>query len=74
MPSGICIIDYTFEMSAGINIWFRENVAIKDAYMIYSAFLMDVLMFTFMVLFYFHWNTARLIFSLILFYPPRQMI
>jgi hypothetical protein len=42
--------------------------------MIYSALLMDILMFTFMVLFYFHWNSVRMIFSLLLFYPPRQVI
>jgi len=74
VPAGQCIIDYTFEMSASLNIWFREHIELKDAYMIYSAFLMDVLMFTFMVLFYFHWNTIRLVFSLLLFYPPRQII
>jgi len=74
VPAGQCIVDYSFEMSAGLNYWFREHIQFKNAYLIYSAFLMDVLMLTFMVLFYFHWNSIRLVFSLILFYPPRQVI
>ena len=74
VPDGQCIIDYSFEMSSGINIWLREHIDFKNVYMIYSHLLMDILFCSFMVLFYFKWNSVRLVFSLILFYPPRQII
>jgi hypothetical protein len=71
VPTGQCIVDSTFEMSRDMNIWLRANIDIKNIYMIWSALLMDVLFFTFMVMFYFYWNSVRLIFSMFLFYPPR---
>ena len=42
--------------------------------MIACSCLMDLKMFSYLILFYFNWQTIRLIFTLFMFYPPRQVL
>lgn len=69
-----CLRDYTFIWTERVNVWFRDNIAIKDGYMIYAAFLMDFMILSFLVFFFFFWKSSRLIGALLLFYPVRQTI
>lgn len=69
-----CITDMTFEWTTTMNIWFREHIEVKNMYMIYAHCLMDLLMMTFLINFYFWWSTARPFFTIALFYPPRSFL
>ena len=70
----VCLIDNSFVFTEGVNIWFRENILTKDAYMIYCAFLMDFLLVGWTIFFLFFWNTTRLVVAMLFFYPLRSVV
>jgi len=69
-----CLRDRTMEWTDGINIYMREHVQFKNAYMIWCGFLMDFIMVAFLILFYLYWRSTRMIFSVIILYGARAII
>ena len=69
-----CFKDITFIWTENVNIFMREHVYWKDAYVIYCGFLMDFLMISFLVFFYLYWRTTRMVFAMILMYGLRGFI
>ena len=69
-----CIIDYPFEWTKDWNQFFVDNVWWKDFMIIQSSVGIDVMMFSFLVIYFFWGSTWRLPASLIFFYPTRNVL
>lgn len=69
-----CIKDYTFVWTESINTFFVENTAWKDFAIIQSSVGIDFMMISFLVIFALYGTTTRIIMTLIMFYPSRNVI
>jgi hypothetical protein len=69
-----CMVDTTFVWSDSINVFLRENLDIKNRYIIYASFMMDFMLLSFMGLFIFYWKSYRIILSYLMFFGMRTVI
>lgn len=68
-----CVIDYSHEKTSGINKALNDNETLRNALMITSALLMDVLFLSKIGFFILNSKTWRLIVSIIVFYLVRSI-
>jgi hypothetical protein len=66
--------DWTFEVTDSINKYLRQNLDVKNKYIIYASFLMDAMLLTFFSLFLLYWKTYRPIFAIVIFFLFRSFI
>ena len=67
-------MDRTFRWTDKVNHYFRDNLSLKNAYIIYASFLMDSMIITYITLFAFYWKTYRVILAYIMFFAIRTFI
>jgi hypothetical protein len=68
------MLDSTFEWTDSVNKYLQMHLDIKNRYIIYASFLMDLMFLTFMTIFYFHWKTYRIVLAYIIFFCTRAFI
>ena len=66
--------DYTFIATQPINQFLIDNLEIKNRYIIFCSFLMDLMIISLLSLFYLYWKTYRLAFAYILFFLCRGVL
>ena len=69
-----CIRDYTFEWSSGANSWLGKHDEFLFPFMAYCGYIMDFLIFSLVLFWYFKVNTSRFIAAMMMFYSSRVMI
>ena len=69
-----CMRDYTFIWTATLNTYLADHSNVKDAYIIFSSALIDILILTSLVLFFLYTQSFRLALSYILFYGIRGIV
>jgi len=69
-----CMVDSTFVLTDPLNVYLREHLDVRDRYIIYASFLMDLMILTFMAIFYLYWKTFRIIFAYLLFFGLRTFV
>ena len=74
MRPGECMRDYTFIWTAQANQWLIQNEVIKNRYMIYAGFLMDLTQMIALVIFFLRFGTYRVFVALIFFMSVRAFI
>ncbi len=70
----ICIIDYLFELTTGINRFFASDKEARHAFLIISSAMMDLLVISLYVHYVAYARTFRILFILIFLYGSRQLI
>ena len=66
--------DYTFIATDSLNQFLRENEDIKNRYIIFASFLMDLMILSFLGFFYFYWRSYRIMFGYVLFFVTRTFL
>jgi hypothetical protein len=66
--------DYTFIMTDPVNRYFRDNNDIKNSYIVFASFLMDLMIISFLLCFYLWWKSYRIMFAYILFFGTRTFL
>ena len=69
-----CLYDQTFQMTAKVNSFLQEHPSVTNAFIIYSSFLMDFLIVSFVLFFILHWKTYRPVITYILFFGFRVIV
>ncbi|CDW87357.1 UNKNOWN [Stylonychia lemnae] len=69
-----CMRDYSFKVTETINKYLIDNLDIKNRYIIFCSFMMDLMIIILMALFYLYWKTYRLMFAYILFFVCRAIL
>ena len=69
-----CIRDLTFIATDSINNFLIRNTDIKNLYIIYASFLMDLMILGYISLFIFYWKTYRLMIAYIIFFGIRTFV
>ena len=69
-----CLYDHTFQMTSKVNSFLQEHPSVTNAFIIYSSFLMDFLIVSFVLLFIFYWKTYRPVITYILFFGFRVIV
>ena len=68
------MLDQSFVFTEPVNDYLRDHLDIKNRYIIYASFLMDVMILSFVVMFYFHWKSYRIVLAYVLFFGIRTFI
>ena len=74
LAEGECLRDEIFEWIEPINTFFVENTPWKDFLIIQSSVGIDFMMISFLVFYFLYGTTLRIVMTLILFYPSRNVI
>jgi len=61
-------------MTEGINVWFRENIPAKNAYIAFASMLMDIMLLGYLCLFASKWKSFRVIIAYFLFFLVRSFL
>lgn len=69
-----CIYDGIFELTAPINEYFRQEKATRDSILIFSSFLIDVLLIWFCIRYAIWGKSSRQIIFFLLFYGTRAVV
>ena len=69
-----CMRDLTFEWTEQANKFLRENVTFRNYYIAYSSFLMDLMILSFMLMFYKYWKSYRIAIAYVLFFGCRTFL
>lgn len=68
------MVDSTFVSTSTVNSFFKVRPFLKEKYIIFASFLMDVMIVTFMTMFYHYWKSYRIVFAYILFFGTRVVL
>ena len=75
LAEGVCIKDRSFEFTDGWNTFLRDHVEIKKRYIIFASTLMDVMLVSFVVYYFFKfWSSYRIIIAYIIFFSTRALL
>ena len=75
LAEGVCIKDKSFEFTEGWNTFLRDHVEIKKRYIIFASTLMDVMLVSFVVYYFFKfWSSYRIIIAYIIFFSTRALL
>lgn len=66
--------DYTFIATEGANRYLRENEDVKNRYIIFASFLMDLMILSFLAMFYLYWKSYRIMFAYVFFFVTRTFL
>jgi hypothetical protein len=66
--------DYTFIATDVINHWLGQNLLARDIYLAIASIMMDVMIASFLVLWFFKLHTFRLYLTYVIFYAIRGFI
>lgn len=72
--NGECLRDVTFEWTTFMNDYLHDHRDIKKRYIIFASFLMDCMLISFMLLFFFYWRSYRVILAYAMFFSLRAWI
>lgn len=68
------MVDMSFEWTESLNKYLGAHVDVKNRYLIYASFLMDLMILTVMAVFYLYWKGYRIIFGYLIFFGTRTFI
>lgn len=71
---GECLRDMTYVWSEPVNIFLRDNLDIKDLYMMFGHFMMDIMMLSFLITQALYWRTSRVFWGYLLFFGLRTYL
>lgn len=74
LAEGECLRDYTFIWTERINTFFVNHTAWKNFAIIQSSICIDSMMISWLVIFFFYGTTIRVVCTLVMFYPIRNVI
>ena len=74
LAEGQCLVDQTFVFTEPINQFLRNHIDFKNKYIIYASFLMDMMIITFVALFYLYWKSYRIVIAYVLFFGLRTFV
>jgi hypothetical protein len=69
-----CLLDKTFEATAGINEYLKDHKGVRNALLIFSSLCVDLMILS-MFFYWFLWGRSwRIVFALIIFYAFRSLV
>jgi len=74
LPSDVCIRDLMFEATGAANAWFGADLDRRDIYLGYAGYLMDFMFISWAVYWWWRFDSHRIIFTLLIFYPTRSLV
>lgn len=74
LSEGECLRDYTFIWTESINTFFVNHTPWKNFAIIQSSIGIDGMMISWLLIFFFYGNTLRIVMTLGMFYPLRNVI
>eukprot|EP00347_Sterkiella_histriomuscorum_P010983 403374194 len=69
-----CMRDYTFIATETANQYLIDNEGFKNRYIIFASFLMDLMILSFLAMFYLYWKSYRIMFAYVLFFVTRTFL
>jgi hypothetical protein len=60
LPTDSCIVDYTFVWTDNVNQFLIEHKALKNMYIIYASFMMDLMLLSLQVIFVVYARSVRI--------------
>jgi hypothetical protein len=69
-----CILDKTFEFTAGINAFLRDNTSYRNALLISSSLCMDILIVSIFAMWFIYGRSWRILVAMLTFYGFRSIV
>lgn len=74
IPQESCLEDKSFVWTEVFNVWLRNHLELKNMYIIYASYLMDMMMLSFMMFFILYWKSVRVFLAYVMFFAVRTAL
>lgn len=74
LKDGVCLRDFTFDWTQNANDYLKDNAEVKKRYIIFASFLMDCMLGSYFIVFFFYGKTYRAVIGYMFFFSTRAFL